>query len=90
MIDFGGATYDNDPRKSTVVNTRQYRGPEVILEIGWSFPSDVWSAGCIIAEVSSLVHSSSLVINVPFNFAYMYVCVCVFVRYLTATCSSKR
>eukprot|EP01036_Dinobryon_divergens_P028699 gene28699-37687_t len=51
LIDFGGATYDNDARKSTVVNTRQYRGPEVILEIGWSFPSDVWSAGCIIAEI---------------------------------------
>jgi len=55
VIDFGGATYENDPKKSTVVNTRQYRGPEVILEVGWSFPSDVWSAGCIIAEVTSFL-----------------------------------
>jgi serine/threonine protein kinase len=41
LIDFGGATYD-DEKKSSVVNTRQYRAPEVILGIGWSFPSDLW------------------------------------------------
>ena len=28
IIDFGGATFDNQ-HKSTIVNTRQYRGPEV-------------------------------------------------------------
>lgn len=50
VIDFGGATYDNE-KKSSIVNTRQYRAPEVILGLGWSFPSDLWSAGCIIAEL---------------------------------------
>ena len=50
IIDFGGATYD-DERKSSTINTRQYRGPEVTLELGWSFPSDIWSLGCMIAEV---------------------------------------
>lgn len=50
LIDFGGATYDRD-KKSTVINTRQYRAPEVILGLGWSTPSDLWSAGCIIAEL---------------------------------------
>ena len=49
IIDFGGATFD-DEHKSTIVNTRQYRGPEVTLEAGWSYPSDIWSVGCIIAE----------------------------------------
>jgi dual-specificity kinase/CDC-like kinase len=53
VIDFGGATYDNE-KKSTIVNTRQYRAPEVILGFEtWSFPSDLWSAGCIIAELYS-------------------------------------
>jgi len=52
LIDFGGATFDNQ-HKSTVINTRQYRAPEVILELGWSFPSDAWSVGCIIAELTS-------------------------------------
>jgi serine/threonine protein kinase len=50
VIDFGGATYD-DESKSSIINTRQYRSPEVILGLGWSYPSDIWSAGCIIAEL---------------------------------------
>ena len=50
VIDFGGATYD-DEHKSSIVNTRQYRAPEVILALGWSLPSDLWSIGCIVAEL---------------------------------------
>lgn len=38
LIDFGGACYD-DQKKSTIINTRQYRAPEVMFEIGWSMPS---------------------------------------------------
>jgi len=51
LVDFGGATYDNDTKKSSIVNTRQYRSPEVILSLGWSMPSDLWSCGCILAEL---------------------------------------
>jgi len=29
----------------------RYRGPEVILNLGWSCPSDLWSVGCIISEL---------------------------------------
>jgi len=50
VIDFGGATYDNE-KKGSIVNTRQYRAPEVILGVGWSMPSDLWSIGCILAEL---------------------------------------
>jgi len=50
IIDFGGATYDHE-RKSSIVNTRQYRAPEVILGVGWSMPSDLWSLGCILSEL---------------------------------------
>lgn len=50
LVDFGGATYDRE-KKSTIINTRQYRAPEVILGVGWSIPSDLWSAGCIISEL---------------------------------------
>ncbi|GAX15006.1 CDC-like kinase [Fistulifera solaris] len=52
IIDFGGACYDSD-KKSAVINTRQYRAPEVILGTGWSMPSDMWSLGCILAELYS-------------------------------------
>ena len=50
MIDFGGATYDSDS-KSTIISTRQYRAPEVMLGLNWSTPADLWSAGCIIGEL---------------------------------------
>lgn len=50
LIDFGGATFESD-HHSSIINTRQYRGPEVILNLKWSYPSDVWSVGCILAEL---------------------------------------
>lgn len=50
LIDFGGATYDHET-KSSLINTRQYRSPEVILGMEWSLPSDVWSVGCMLMEL---------------------------------------
>lgn len=50
LIDFGSACYAGDKR-SSIINTRQYRAPEVILGAGWSMPSDMWSAGCILVEI---------------------------------------
>ncbi|CAJ1062356.1 dual specificity protein kinase CLK2-like [Xyrichtys novacula] len=49
LIDFGSATFDHE-HHSTVISTRHYRAPEVILELGWSHPCDVWSIGCILFE----------------------------------------
>ncbi|XP_012283060.1 serine/threonine-protein kinase Doa isoform X6 [Orussus abietinus] len=50
LIDFGSATFDYE-HHSTIVSTRHYRAPEVILELGWSQPCDVWSIGCILFEI---------------------------------------
>jgi len=50
IIDFGGATFADD-HHSQMINTRQYRAPEVILGNGWDEKSDVWSIGCILAEL---------------------------------------
>jgi CDC-like kinase len=41
LIDFGSATFDHE-HHSTIVSTRHYRAPEVILELGWAQPCDVW------------------------------------------------
>lgn len=49
LIDFGSATFD-DEYHSTVVSTRHYRAPEIILNLGWSYPCDIWSIGCILVE----------------------------------------
>ncbi|TNM98718.1 hypothetical protein fugu_013282 [Takifugu bimaculatus] len=49
VVDFGNATYDHEHHTS-VVSTRHYRAPEVILDLGWGHSCDVWSIGCILIE----------------------------------------
>ena len=62
VIDFGGATYDNE-KKSSVVNTRQYRAPEVILGTGWGKSSDLWSVGKFADTLPGHVVNSSPSLN---------------------------
>mmetsp|Transcript_29020 Transcript_29020/g.64016 ORF Transcript_29020/g.64016 Transcript_29020/m.64016 type:complete len:454 (-) Transcript_29020:627-1988(-) len=50
VIDFGSATFE-DQYHSSIVSTRHYRAPEVILGNGWSYPCDMWSIGCIMVEL---------------------------------------
>lgn len=50
LVDFGSATFDS-VYHAPIVSTRHYRAPEVILGIGWSYPCDVWSLGCILVEL---------------------------------------
>lgn len=69
LIDFGSATFENEYH-SSVVSTRHYRAPEIILskrnsdvrvrvsfrtnnaasDMGWSYPCDAFSLGCILVE----------------------------------------
>jgi len=51
LIDFGSATFNHE-HHSLIVSTRHYRAPEVIMEIGWAQPCDVWSIGCIVFEMA--------------------------------------
>lgn len=45
VIDFGSATYEYENRTG-IINTRQYRGPEVMLgNQQWDYKSDMWSLG---------------------------------------------
>eukprot|EP01004_Peranema_trichophorum_P003349 NODE_2342_length_1608_cov_201.007407_g2012_i0.p1 GENE.NODE_2342_length_1608_cov_201.007407_g2012_i0~~NODE_2342_length_1608_cov_201.007407_g2012_i0.p1 ORF type:complete len:470 (-),score=65.64 NODE_2342_length_1608_cov_201.007407_g2012_i0:135-1544(-) len=50
IIDFGGAT-DEDHSDYSIVSTRHYRAPEVIVGSGWMYPADIWSVGCILIEL---------------------------------------
>eukprot|EP01018_Ginkgo_biloba_P011411 Gb_41363 [translate_table: standard] len=50
LIDFGSTTFGNQDHHS-VISTRHYRAPEVILGLGWSYPCDIWSVGCILVEL---------------------------------------
>jgi len=50
LIDFGSTTFDHE-HHSTIVQTRHYRAPEVVMELGWDQSCDVWSIGCIMFEL---------------------------------------
>ncbi|XP_031730078.1 dual specificity protein kinase CLK4-like isoform X3 [Anarrhichthys ocellatus] len=49
VVDFGTATFDHKHHES-LVSTRHYRAPEVILDLGWNQSCDVWSLGCVLME----------------------------------------
>jgi dual-specificity kinase len=42
LIDFGSSISQDDYHGS-VVSTRHYRAPEILLDLGWSFPCDIVS-----------------------------------------------
>jgi len=51
IIDFGSAVEKEDIGNG-IINTRQYRAPEVILECcKWDYKSDIWSVACILIEL---------------------------------------
>ena len=50
IIDFGSACKENQTI-FTYIQSRFYRSPEVILGIGYSSAIDIWSIGCIAAEL---------------------------------------
>ncbi|XP_071438835.1 cyclin-dependent kinase 4 [Hetaerina americana] len=52
LADFGLAkTYDFEMRLTSVVVTLWYRAPEVLLGLPYATPVDIWSCGCIMAEL---------------------------------------
>jgi len=50
VIDFGSSCYTTDIL-STYVQSRSYRAPEVILGLPYGQKIDMWSLGCILAEI---------------------------------------
>ena len=50
VIDFGSSTFESE-RLYTYIQSRFYRAPEVILGLPYLYPIDMWSFGCILAEL---------------------------------------
>lgn len=50
VIDFGSSCYEHQ-RIYTYIQSRFYRAPEVILGARYGMPIDMWSFGCILAEL---------------------------------------
>lgn len=41
----------NSPRRITYIQSRFYRSPEVILGLPFTYAIDMWSLGCVVAEL---------------------------------------
>lgn len=50
VIDFGSSSFTTD-RQSSYIQSRSYRAPEVILGLPYDGRIDMWSLGCVIAEM---------------------------------------
>ena len=50
LIDFGSACF-TDTTMYTYIQSRYYRAPEIILGIPYNCSIDMWSVGCVIAEL---------------------------------------
>lgn len=50
IIDFGSSCYVTD-RQSSYIQSRSYRAPEVVLGLPYDGKIDIWSLGCVIAEM---------------------------------------
>lgn len=52
VVDFGNACWI-DRHFTDDIQTRQYRGPEVILGAGYDASADIWSVACVIFEIAT-------------------------------------
>ena len=52
LIDLGSSCFRSD-RLSGYVQSRSYRAPEVILGVQYGSPIDIWSLGCVLAELAN-------------------------------------
>ena len=50
VIDFGSSTFRGDPH-SSYVQSRSYRAPEVVVGLPYTSKIDIFSLGCILAEL---------------------------------------
>jgi len=50
LIDFGSSCFDHE-KIFTYIQSRFYRAPEIILGISYGISIDMWSFGCILAEL---------------------------------------
>lgn len=50
LIDFGSSCFTNE-KVYTYIQSRFYRAPEIMLAIPYTSAIDIWSLGCILAEL---------------------------------------
>ncbi len=50
LVDMGNACYF-DKKFSDIIQTRQYRSPEVIFRADYDYTADLWSLACTVFEM---------------------------------------
>jgi len=50
VIDFGSATHVSE-RMYSYIQSRYYRAPEILLDRSYDYKIDMWSLGCVLAEL---------------------------------------
>ena len=68
LIDFGSSCFVTD-KPSSYIQSRSYRAPEVILGLPYDQKIDIWSLGCVIAELFTGEFNSEKL------FLYRHVCI---------------
>lgn len=65
LIDFGSACFIHD-HLSSYVQSRFYRAPEIILGCYYDYKIDIWSLGCVLAEIyaSKLLFQADSIVGV--------------------------
>lgn len=67
IIDLGSSCFQND-NLSLYVQSRSYRAPEVMLGLPYDQKIDLWSVGCILAELhSGEVHFTTRINSIPIS-----------------------
>ena len=54
LCDFGSAVR-GDEEHTEDVQPNVYRSPEVILEVPWTYSTDIWNAGCLVGNPVILI-----------------------------------
>ena len=60
LTDFGVSGFMEGSKRMTIIGSPYWMAPEVIREVGYSFPADVWGLGERSKESVSLALSSAL------------------------------
>ncbi|KAJ9452840.1 Serine/threonine-protein kinase AFC1 [Diplonema papillatum] len=60
LADFGNAAFQGASNGTSLITTRPYRSPEVVLQRGWRHATDLWSLGCVLFEVYTGKHLFSV------------------------------
>lgn len=70
VIDLGSSCFETD-HLCSYVQSRSYRAPEVILGLSYDKKIDIWSLGCILAELCT--GNVSFILPKMSNFCFVFV-----------------